>query len=245
MTRSASASTCALGYDFNEYLRQVWSYSLVGRTVFNVAPSASSFILNRGRLHAAVAGQPGDDARPPRQQDRSAYRLSRRRSAPISPASAATRDFVRTQRQRRSTSSRSTGSPGNSDWGIALTGEHRLPVQRWAAGADHRPVLPGRRQPARLPDRRRRPARRGDRRSAGRPLHLDPVDRAALPAADLGRYRPVGPRLRRCRRPDPGELRRTAALCREATGAPCIIAPPRHPASAPVSASPGTPSSVC
>jgi outer membrane protein insertion porin family len=32
------------GYDFNEYLRQVWSYSLVGRTVFNVAPNASFFI---------------------------------------------------------------------------------------------------------------------------------------------------------------------------------------------------------
>src|SRR5205823_7517009 len=32
------------GYDFNEYLRQVWSYSLVGRTVFNVAVNASPFI---------------------------------------------------------------------------------------------------------------------------------------------------------------------------------------------------------
>jgi outer membrane protein insertion porin family len=32
------------GYDFNEYLRQVWSYSLVGRTVFNVAAGASPFI---------------------------------------------------------------------------------------------------------------------------------------------------------------------------------------------------------
>lgn len=32
------------GYDFNEYLRQVWTYSLVGRTVFNVATGASFFI---------------------------------------------------------------------------------------------------------------------------------------------------------------------------------------------------------
>ena len=32
------------GYDFNEYLRQVWSYSLVGRTVFNVATNASFYI---------------------------------------------------------------------------------------------------------------------------------------------------------------------------------------------------------
>ena len=103
---------------------------------------------------------------------------------------------------------------GNSDWGIALTGGHRLPVQRGAAGADHRPVLPGRRQPARLPDRRRRPARCGHRRSAGRAVHLDPVDRAALPAADLGRHRAVRPRLRRYRRPDPGQLREPRALPR-------------------------------
>lgn len=33
-----------VGYDFNEYLRQVWSYTLVGRTVFNVASDASFFI---------------------------------------------------------------------------------------------------------------------------------------------------------------------------------------------------------
>ncbi len=32
------------GYDFNEYLRQVWTYSLVGRTVYNVAQGASFFI---------------------------------------------------------------------------------------------------------------------------------------------------------------------------------------------------------
>ena len=34
-----------VGYDFNEYLHQVWSYSLVGRTVFNVASNASFFII--------------------------------------------------------------------------------------------------------------------------------------------------------------------------------------------------------
>lgn len=33
-----------MGYDFNEYLRQVWSYSLVGRTVYNVSSSASFYI---------------------------------------------------------------------------------------------------------------------------------------------------------------------------------------------------------
>lgn len=35
-----------LGYDFTEHLRQVWSYSLVDRKVFNVFAGASPFILN-------------------------------------------------------------------------------------------------------------------------------------------------------------------------------------------------------
>jgi outer membrane protein insertion porin family len=35
-----------LGYSFNEHLRQVWSYSLVDRDVFNVFTNASPFILN-------------------------------------------------------------------------------------------------------------------------------------------------------------------------------------------------------
>jgi len=35
-----------LGYAFNDHLRQVWSYSLVNRDVFNVASTASPFIQN-------------------------------------------------------------------------------------------------------------------------------------------------------------------------------------------------------
>ena len=35
-----------LGYSFNEHLRQVWSYSLVDRDVFNVELGASPFIFN-------------------------------------------------------------------------------------------------------------------------------------------------------------------------------------------------------
>jgi outer membrane protein insertion porin family len=34
------------GYDFNENLRQAWSYSLVGRTVFDVSSSASLYVQN-------------------------------------------------------------------------------------------------------------------------------------------------------------------------------------------------------
>jgi outer membrane protein insertion porin family len=36
-----------LGYDFNDHLQQVWSYSLVDRTVFNVATTASPFIASQ------------------------------------------------------------------------------------------------------------------------------------------------------------------------------------------------------
>jgi outer membrane protein insertion porin family len=35
-----------LGYDFNEHLRQVWTYSLVDRDVFNVISTASPYILS-------------------------------------------------------------------------------------------------------------------------------------------------------------------------------------------------------
>jgi outer membrane protein insertion porin family len=35
-----------LGYNFNEHLRQVWSYSLVDRQVYNIETGASPFILN-------------------------------------------------------------------------------------------------------------------------------------------------------------------------------------------------------
>jgi outer membrane protein insertion porin family len=35
-----------LGYDFNEHLRQVWSYSLVNRDVYNVQAGASPYIIN-------------------------------------------------------------------------------------------------------------------------------------------------------------------------------------------------------
>ena len=48
-----------LGYAFNEHLRQVWSYSLVDRDVFNVETGASPFILNEAGHDAAVADQPG------------------------------------------------------------------------------------------------------------------------------------------------------------------------------------------
>ncbi len=111
----------------------------------------------RGRLHAAVAGQPATDPGLPRQPDRSAQRrrlyLGHR--------------FRRTGRQRRVRPHppgrqvlHSAGTAdGQSGLGAVVLRRHRIPVQPRPAGAVHRPLLPGRRQPARLPDRRRRSAR--------------------------------------------------------------------------------------
>jgi len=36
-----------LGYEFNEHLRQAWTYTLVSRNVFNVQPGASIYVLNQ------------------------------------------------------------------------------------------------------------------------------------------------------------------------------------------------------
>ncbi len=36
-----------LGYEFNEHLRQAWTYSLVDRNVYNVQPSASLYVSNQ------------------------------------------------------------------------------------------------------------------------------------------------------------------------------------------------------
>ena len=47
-----------LGYDFNDHLRQVWSYSLVERDVFDVATTASPFIaLQAGNTLLSQIGQ--------------------------------------------------------------------------------------------------------------------------------------------------------------------------------------------
>ena len=231
------------GYDFNEYLRQVWSYSLVGRTVYNVAPNASFFITQLAgyTVLSQVSQSLSLDHRDSKTDPHTGYlvtlghRLRRsRRQCTLRPHQHqrpvfhSARPFHREQRL-----------------GYRADGGHRLPVQRGAAGADHRPLLPGWRQPSRLPDRRCRPARRCHGRSAWRAVHLDPIDRAALPVADLGRHRAVGPRLRRYRRPDPGEFREAARVCASRTGSRASSLLPRHRVSASVSGSPGTLSSVC
>ncbi len=63
------------GYEFNEHLRQVWSYSLVNRNVFNVYSTASPFILNEQgtTLLSQVSQVLTLDYRDSRVQPRSGY----------------------------------------------------------------------------------------------------------------------------------------------------------------------------
>ncbi len=144
-----------LGYEFNEHLRQAWTYSLVDRNVYNVAVRRQHLHHEPGRHVAAVAARHDADARLPRQPDRPACRLHVRLGvdfagiggtrATCAPSSTAT------------TSSRWKRSPATRLEHRAL-GRRRLPGAARPRGEDHRPVLPGRRQPARLPVRRRRAA---------------------------------------------------------------------------------------
>ena len=108
------------GYDFNEYLRQVWSYSLIGRTVFNVASTASPFILNEEgyTLLSQVSQAITLDHRDSRIDPHSGYL-----------ASIGT-DFAGFGGSARFIRGSINGQyfvpldhfTGNSDWGIAFTG---------------------------------------------------------------------------------------------------------------------------
>ena len=66
-----------IGYDFNEHLRQVWSYTIVDRDVFDVVDDRQPADPEPGRLDAVVAGQPGHHPGLPRQPAVSAQRLGR------------------------------------------------------------------------------------------------------------------------------------------------------------------------
>jgi outer membrane protein insertion porin family len=63
------------GYEFNEHLRQVWSYSLVNRNVYNIYATASPFILNEQgtTLLSQVSQVLTYDQRDSRIQPRSGY----------------------------------------------------------------------------------------------------------------------------------------------------------------------------
>ncbi len=46
-SESRTGGSLRLGYEFNEHLRQAWTYSLINRNVFNVQPGASVFIQDQ------------------------------------------------------------------------------------------------------------------------------------------------------------------------------------------------------
>jgi outer membrane protein insertion porin family len=107
------------GYDFNEYLRQVWSYSLIGRTVYNVATNASLFIQQlRGYTVLSQVSQALTlDHRDSKVDPHTGYLLSLGNDVAGLGGNA---QFVRTNvnGQYFIPLDRWTG---NSDWGIALT----------------------------------------------------------------------------------------------------------------------------
>ena len=78
-----------LGYNFNDHLRQVWSYSLVDRTVFNINTYASPFILNEAgtTLLSQVSQTLTLDYRDSKAEPHSGYLAN---WAPTSPGWAAT-----------------------------------------------------------------------------------------------------------------------------------------------------------
>ena len=107
------------GYDFNEYLRQVWSYTLVGRTVYNVALNASLFIqqLRGYSLLSQVSQALTLDHRDSKVDPHTGYLVSLGNDVAGLGGNA---QFVRTNvnAQYFIPLDRFTG---NSDWGVAMT----------------------------------------------------------------------------------------------------------------------------
>ncbi len=147
--------TTRLGYDINEHLRQVWSYSLVSRDVYDVT-TTDFFILSQSgsSLLSQVSQVLTLDYRDSRVAPHTGYLISL--GGDLAGFGGSAR-FART---------RVDGAyyipldyfTGNSDWGIARLGGRRVSVQSRPSGIDHRSILPRRRQSARLRNRRRRPA---------------------------------------------------------------------------------------
>jgi outer membrane protein insertion porin family len=108
------------GYDFNEYLRQVWTYSLVGRTVFNVLAGASPFItqLQGYTLLSQISQAISLDHRDSKVDPHTGYYATLGTDFAGLGGNA---NFVRTNvnGQYFVPLDRFTG---NSDWGVAFTG---------------------------------------------------------------------------------------------------------------------------
>jgi outer membrane protein insertion porin family len=108
------------GYDFNEYLRQVWTYSLVGRTVYNVATNASFFITQLAgyTLLSQVSQAMTLDHRDSKIDPHTGYLLTLGTDVAGLGGNA---HFIRTSANGQYFIPLDRFS-GNSDWGISLTG---------------------------------------------------------------------------------------------------------------------------
>ncbi len=216
------------GYAFSDHLRQALTYSLVSRRVYGIESTASPYVADMaGTTWISQVGQ----------TITLDYRDSTRRSA-VRLGGAARHRLRRAGRRRGLRAGKNRHrllhparrhhrQPGLGHRDLGGCG---LPVHDGRAYQHRRSLLPRRRQPARLPRRRRRPARRAaDRRQLlcrqpGRAVHLDAIDRAALPAAAVAGYRPVGTDLRRYGR----AVRRAEGVCRWRAGAFGGLSRPAH-----------------
>jgi outer membrane protein insertion porin family len=133
-----------VGYDFNEYLRQVWSYSLVGRTVFNVASTASFYIKQEAgyTLLSQVSQAITYDRRDSKTDPHSGYLLSLGNDI---AGLGGNENWVRTNVSGQYFLPLDKFT-GNSDWGISFTagfgylwneGQQEQIIDRFFLGGDN------------------------------------------------------------------------------------------------------------
>ena len=178
-----------MGYEFSEHLRQSWAYSLVQRDVYDVQTGASLYVQNEAGI--TLLSQIGQtltlDYRDSRIDPRTGWVM--RLGTDV--AGIGGDAHYRAHQDRRHLFHSAGAVFRQQRLGHFHLGRHRLPVQRGPGREDHRPVLPRRRQFARL----RRPA------APGRTRFPPTSIRAATASAggSSGRSRPSCASRCRCR----------------------------------------------
>jgi len=111
--------TTSLGYAFNEYLRQNWTYSLVDRDVYNIASTASIYVQSQAgySLLSQIGTTLSYDRRDSRIDPHTGYAL---RGGIDYAGLGGSVDFVRLRADGQYFIPLDSFT-GNSDWGIALT----------------------------------------------------------------------------------------------------------------------------
>ena len=199
-----------IGYEFSEHLRQSWAYSLVQRDVYDVQSTASLYVQNEaGTTLLSQIGQTMTlDYRDSRTDPRQGWVL---RLGTDFAGLGGNVDYLRTKvdgvyfipLERYF---------GSNDWDISISGgagylfnlggQERI-IDRFFLGGDNlRGFQIGGAGPHSVPT-----AQYPGSDSLGGRVHLDAVDRVALPVAGLARSRPVRPGVRRYRRADRGQRR--------------------------------------